>query len=87
MPAIEQLAGLDLIDDNPYGFKTSFNRTFPSIDGKSVGWVSPGHCGINQGPIVLMIENYRTGFVWNLMKNCPWLVRGLHRAGFRGGWL
>jgi hypothetical protein len=36
---------------------------------------------------VLMIENYLTGFVWDLMKRCPHVVRGLERAGFRGGWL
>ncbi len=34
-----------------------------------------------------MIENYRSGFVWNVMKKNPHVVRGLRRAGFRGGWL
>jgi hypothetical protein len=34
-----------------------------------------------------MIENYRTGFLWNLMKRCPPVVQGLRKAGFRGGWL
>ncbi len=34
-----------------------------------------------------MTENYRSGLIWQLMRNCPYLVRGLQRAGFRGGWL
>jgi hypothetical protein len=36
---------------------------------------------------VLMIENYRTGLIWNLMRRCPTVVAGLRRAGFTGGWL
>ena len=42
---------------------------------------------MNQGPIVLMIENQRTDLIWRLMRRCPYIVRGLRRAGFRGGWL
>jgi hypothetical protein len=34
-----------------------------------------------------MIENYRSGLLWRLMRNCPYLVNGLRRAGFTGGWL
>ena len=34
-----------------------------------------------------MIENYRTEFLWDLMKKCPYVVNGLRRAGFSGGWL
>ena len=34
-----------------------------------------------------MIENYRTGFVWDLLKKSPYVVNGLRRAGFTGGWL
>ena len=34
-----------------------------------------------------MVENYLTGLVWELMRGCPYIVRGLERAGFRGGWL
>jgi hypothetical protein len=37
--------------------------------------------------IVLMIENYRSGLLWRLMRQCPYLVSGLRRAGFSGGWL
>jgi hypothetical protein len=35
----------------------------------------------------MMIENYRTGFLWELMKGCPYITQGLRRAGFTGGWL
>ena len=87
LPAIEQFDKLQLMESNPYGFKTSFNRTFPNADGGSFGWISTGHCGINQGPIVLMIENYRTEMIWALMRKCPYLTAGLRRAQFAGGWL
>ncbi len=87
LPAIEAFHKMRLTESNPYGFKASFNRTFPDKGGGSVGWVSVGHCGINQGPIVLMIENYRTELIWALMRKCPYLVKGLRRAQFAGGWL
>jgi hypothetical protein len=87
LPAIAHFDQLKLMDPNPYGFKTSFNQTFPNKDAQSVGWISAGHCGINQGPIVLMIENYRTELIWNLMRKCLYIVSGLHRAKFAGGWL
>ncbi len=37
--------------------------------------------------IGMMIENYRSGFLWRLMRDCPEIKKGLRRAGFRGGWL
>ncbi len=70
---------------NQYGFKCSYNSTFKS--GKRKGWVSDGYYGLDQGPIVMMIENYRTGMIWRLMRRCSFIVNGLRRAGFRGGWL
>ena len=72
---------------NPYGFKASFNATYPEKFGNAHGWVSLWHYEINHGPIVLMIENYQTGLLWQLMRTCPCIVNGLHRAGFGGGWL
>jgi hypothetical protein len=68
-----------------YGFKCSFNPTFSAASGK--GWISKGYYGLDQGPIVLMIENYRSQFLWRLMRSCPYIVTGLHRAEFSGGWL
>ncbi len=73
---------------NSYGFKASFNPTHPGKPGNPYGWwVSPWHYGLNQGPIILMIENYRSGFLWSLMRQCPYLVTGLSRAGFSSGWM
>jgi len=34
-----------------------------------------------------MIENYLSGLIWRLMRRCPYIVTGLRRANFRGGWL
>jgi hypothetical protein len=50
-------------------------------------WVSPDCFGLDQGIIVLMIENYRSGLIWKLMRRCPYIGAGLRRAGFTGGWL
>jgi hypothetical protein len=68
-----------------YGFKCSFNPTFSGASGED--WISKGYYGLDQGPIVLMIENYRSGFLWRLMRRCPYIIEGLRRAGFAGGWL
>jgi hypothetical protein len=78
---------LELHGTNRYGFKATFNPTFPDTRRSEWGWVSPHHYGINEGPVVIMIENERTELVWRLMKRCPYVVSGLRRAGFRGGWL
>jgi hypothetical protein len=43
--------------------------------------------GIDQGPVVLMMENYRTELLWNIMRRCQAVLAGLRRAGFSGGWL
>ena len=63
-----------------YGLRASLNPTFGD-------WVSPLNYGLDQGPIVMMIENHRTGLVWNLMRRCPYIWRGLRKAGFTGGWI
>jgi hypothetical protein len=77
-----------------YGFLDAFNPSVP--DGTRVGagrvvpgagWVDTDWLGIDQGPILAMIENHRSGFVWKVMARNPHLQRGLARAGFRGGWL
>jgi hypothetical protein len=62
-----------------------FNPTLPG-DGPS-GWISRDCFGLDQGIIVLMIENYRSGLIWQLMRRCPYIQTGLRRAGFTGGWL
>ena len=85
LPTIQHFDHLDLGMLRPYGFKATFNPTFTLEDGR--GWVSPWHFGIDQGPIVLTIANYQNGLLWNVMRRCPYLVTGLRRAGFTGGWL
>ena len=89
LPAIDYCVHqAKLTEFNSYGFKASFNPSHPGEAGNPYGWwVSPWHYGLNQGPIILMIENYRSGLVWRLMRNCPPIVSGLRRAGFTGGWL
>lgn len=77
-----------LKESNAYGFKASFNPTHPGQPGNPFGWwVSPWHFGLNEGPIVLMIENHQSGLLWRLMRSCSHIREGLRRAGFTGGWL
>jgi hypothetical protein len=78
-----------------YGFRDSFNPSFNYRDvdlkmGQVVedaGWFAGDYLGIDQGPIVLMVENHRSGLVWDVMKQSSYVRRGLQRAGFSGGWL
>ena len=50
-------------------------------------WISDGEFGLDQGMIVLMVENFRSGLLWRLLRASPYIRAGLRRAGFRGGWL
>ena len=77
-----------------YGFLDSFNPSFdydiPLKTGRIVpgkGWVASDYIGIDQGPILAMIANYRNDFVWSVMKKNPYIREGLKKAGFQGGWL
>ena len=87
IPTIRNFADMHLGMTKLYGFKPSFNQTFAVEDSTAGWWVSPYHFGIDQGPVGLMIENYRTGLLWNIMRRCEPVVTGLRRAGFEGGWL
>lgn len=82
--AIERL---ELKKHNPYGFNASFNATYPDTSRNRNGWVSPWIFGLNQGPIILMIENFQSELIWKCTRNSPHIVKGLLRAGFRDGWL
>jgi hypothetical protein len=73
--------------DSPYGLACSVNPTFRGSGRHQNGWISDAHFALDQGPVVLMIENYRTGLMWRLMRRSEPIVRGLRRAGFTGGWL
>lgn len=77
-----------------YGFLDAFNPSFTyDIELKrgrvipGFGWVADDYLGIDQGPILLMVENYRTGFVWEVMRRNPHIRLGLTRSGFTGAWL
>jgi len=69
------------------GFDASFNPTFTVPSGNPNGWVSPVRFGLNEGPIILMIENHFSQLLWKLFRRCPHVVTGLRRAGFKGGGL
>lgn len=62
--------------------RTQHGRVVPGV-----GWFDTDYLGIDQGPILAMLENYRTGLVWKTMRRNAHVVRGLRRAGFTGGWL
>jgi hypothetical protein len=66
-------------------YASSFNPSLEAPDRRA--WVSPGNFGLDQGIVVMMIENHRSGLIWGLMRDCPAIRAGLRRAGFRGGWL
>lgn len=87
LPAIRHFQALDLGPKKGYGFEPTFNPTYPDKHGSEFGWVSDHHLAINQGPLVLMLENFLSGMIWQLMRECPFIVAGLQRAGFEGGWL
>ena len=99
LPTIRHFLSLQIhaADGDDLGFKATFNATFQAsdqefdveseqIDGNDI-WVLPWYYGINQGMMIPMMENYRTGLIWQLMRQSPYLVNGLRRAGFDGGWL
>ncbi len=59
----------------PYGYFDAFNLT--------AGWVDTDYLGIDQGPMMIMIENFRTGLVWNYVMQDPVIQKGLNRLGYR----
>ncbi len=69
-----------------YGFKDAFNLTIERKGGVKE-WFDEDYLGIDQGPILIQLENYRSGFTWNLMRKNPYIIAGLKKAGFEGGWL
>ncbi|MEO6232327.1 MAG: glucoamylase family protein [Ferruginibacter sp.] len=82
--AIEKL---DFKNDHEYGFDASYNATFPAKANNPNNWRSEWQLGLNQGPVILMIENYKSGLIWDIIKRCPHIIDGLKKAGFSGGWL
>ena len=78
-----------------YGFRDAFNPSFTFTDAASrrgtidpqLGWFAADHLGIDQGPILAMLENYRSDLIWRTMRRSPHIRNGLRRLGFTGGWL
>ena len=70
-----------------YGFRDAFNLSYTFGKRNENGWFDVDYLGIDQGPILIQAENHRSGLVWELMKKNPYIVEGLKKAGFTGGWL
>ena len=85
LPALRGLVARGVADPDELVRASGFNPTVGE-DGPN-GWVSKGTFGLDQGMIVLMIENYRSGLPWRLGRANAYIRTGLRRAGFRGGWL
>jgi hypothetical protein len=64
----------DKLWNSYYGFKDALNLTDP--------WFDEDYLAIDQMPIVVMIENHRTGLIWNLFMSCPEVKNGLTKLGF-----
>ncbi len=69
------------------GFNDTVRLTAPAAGAGPARWISEGSFGLDQGMIVLMLENFRSGLLWRLLRASVPIRKGLHRAGFRGGWL
>lgn len=59
-----------------YGFYDAFSL--------QTQWFASSTLAIDQGPIIIMIENYRTGLIWNLFMSCPEVKAGMKNFGFTG---
>ena len=62
-----------------YGFKDAF-----SLQNL---WFADSYLAIDQGPMIIMIENYRTGLLWNLFTSCPEVKTGMLSLGFSAPYL
>ncbi|MEO7159225.1 MAG: glucoamylase family protein [Polaromonas sp.] len=85
LPALRRLVAREPSGIAQYVHASGFNATVNEAGSKD--WISEGTFGLDQGIIVLMIENYRSGLPWRLSRGIACIRAGLRRAGFRGGWL
>ena len=85
LPALRALKARSDASDTSFIRASGFNPTV--TEAGTNGWVAPGEFGLDQGILVLMIENHRSGLPWRLGRANPYLRAGLRRAGFKGGWL
>lgn len=63
----------------PFGFYDAFSET--------ADWYTPRYLAIDQGPIVVMMENYRSGLCWKLFMSCPEIKAGLKKLGFESPYI
>ena len=61
--------------------KNSFNKRLACVV-PSQNWYAKSYLAIDQGPIIIMIENYRTGLLWKLFMSCPEISKSLKKLGF-----
>ena len=78
--AMKQQFGGDLYTE--YGFLDAFNLTY-----QEGGWFNQDYIGIDQGPILIQLENLQSGLIWDTLKKNKYIQAGLIKAGFTGGWL
>lgn len=65
-----------------YGFVDAFNMSV----GKQ-GWFAPDYLGIDQGALLIQLENHESQLIWRILRNNKYIQSGLRKAGFKGGWL
>ena len=87
LPTLRRFQALHVGTSSAYGFESAVNPTFPTPEEGPAEWTCPWVYGIDQGALALMIENHRTGRVWERVGRSPYVRAGLRRAGFEGGWL
>ena len=85
LPALRNMIARGPCDAGALVQASGFNPTVTEVGPN--GWASEGAFGLDQGMIVMMIENYRTGLLWQLGRGNRCIRDGLRRAGFSGGWL
>ena len=85
LPALRRMMLLGPGDAGEAVRASGYNAT--AGEAGAAAWISEGTFGLDQGMIVLMIENYRCGLLWQLGRGNPFVRAGLRRAGFSGGWL
>jgi hypothetical protein len=85
MPVVRALYARDTPEVGRMVLASGFNASAFESEGKH--WISQGDFGFDQGLIVLSIENFRSGLLWQLTRQIPHFRNGLIRAGFKGGWL
>ncbi len=67
-----------------YGFRDAFSL---DVVRNNAAWYSGSYLAIDQGPEIVMIENFRSGLLWNLFMSCPEIKAGLQKLGFQSPYI